>query len=77
MSKNFPTSIVTIGAEGVVLCEKGKDPYHFKGINVNVKNTHGAGDTFAGTFCAALISGEEIREAISIANNKASEFISK
>ena len=58
------------------MCEKDKKPLHFEGINVNVKSSHGAGDTFAGTFCAALISGESLNESIHIANKKAAEFVS-
>ena len=76
LSKRFPICIITTGAEGIVLCEKGKDPHHFKGIQVKVKSTHGAGDTFAGTFCAALVSGKDIAHAADIANKKAAEFIS-
>ena len=55
LSQNFPTSIITIGDEGVVLCEKEKDPYHFQGININVKSKNGAGDTFAVTFCEVIV----------------------
>ena len=44
---------------------------------MKVKSTHGAGDTFAGTFCAALVSGKDITDAADIANKKAAEFISQ
>ena len=76
LSKNFPLAIISIGQNGVVICEKEKEPVHFEALKVNIKNTHGAGDTFAGTFCAALVSGEELDEAIKIAIKKAAEFIS-
>jgi len=76
LTKNIPTSIISVGGEGVVFCEIDNEPIHFKGINVNVKSTHGAGDTFAGTFCSALVSGSKVIEAIEIANRKAAEFVS-
>ena len=76
LSEKFPIAILSAGDEGVILCEKQKDPIHFKGIKVKVKSTHGAGDTFAGTFCGALVSEKNLHEAINIANKKAAEFIS-
>ena len=76
LSNSFSNVIISAGEQGVVLCEKDKQPVHFKGIKVKVKSTHGAGDTFAGTFCAAWISGNNLNESIIIANKKAAEFIS-
>jgi ribokinase len=76
LSKMIPVVIISAGKKGVVLCEKNKEPIHFQGLKVNVKSTHGAGDTFAGTFCASLVLGKDLLEAIKIANQKAAEFIS-
>ena len=76
LSQKVPLVIVSAGENGVVFCEENKEPIHFEGLNVKVKSTHGAGDTFAGTFCASLVLGKEIEEAIKIANQKAAEFIS-
>lgn len=76
LAQKVPIAIVSAGENGVILCEKNKEPIHFKGFNVKVKSTHGAGDAFAGTFCASLVLGKEISEAIKIANKKAAEFIS-
>ena len=76
LSNSFSNVIISAGEQGVVLCEKDKQPVHFKGIKVKVKSTHGAGDTFAGTFCASWISGNNVNESIIIANKKAAEFIS-
>ena len=76
LSNSFSNVIISAGEQGVVLCEKDKQPIHFEGIKVKVKSTHGAGDTFAGTFCAAWISGNNVNESIIIANKKAAEFIS-
>ena len=76
LSNKIPIAIVSAGKRGVVLCEKNKNPVHFEGIKVLVKSTHGAGDAFAGTFCAAFVLGEKIEESVKIANQKAAEFIS-
>lgn len=76
LSNNIPIAIVSAGEKGVVFCEKDKNPVHFEGLKVLVKSTHGAGDTFAGVFCANLVLGENLEEAIKIANQKAAEFIS-
>ena len=76
LSNKIPITIVSAGEKGVVLCEKDKKPVHFEGVKVMVKSTHGAGDTFAGTFCAALVLGKELEDSIKIANKKAAEFIS-
>ena len=76
LSNKIPIAIVSAGKEGVVFCEKDKNPIHIKGLKVTVKSSHGAGDTFAGTFCASLILGKKLKEAIKIANKKAAKFIS-
>ena len=76
LSNNIPIVIISAGEKGVMLCEKDKNPIHFEGLKVLVKSTHGAGDTFAGTFCANLVLGKKLIEAIKIANKKAAEFIS-
>ena len=76
LSNKIPIAIVTAGEKGVVFCEKNKEPVHFEGLKVNVKSTHGAGDTFAGTLCSSLVLGKELEVAIKIANEKAAKFIS-
>ena len=76
LSNKIPIAIISAGDKGVVLCEKDRNPIHFEGLKVSVKSTHGAGDTFAGTFCASLVLGKKIEESIKIANKKAAEFIS-
>jgi ribokinase len=76
LSNKIPIAIISAGEKGLVLCEKDKEPVHFQGLRVKVRSTHGAGDRFAGTFCAELVLGKKLKEAIQIANQKAAEFIS-
>ena len=58
LSENIPIAIVSAGRDGAVLCQTNNEPIHFEGLKVKVKSTHGAGDTFAGTFCASLVLGK-------------------
>ena len=68
--------IITLGSDGVMLCEKDNKPIHIKGYSVNVKSAHGAGDYFAGKFLLDFIRNNDFEKSIRLANKKTSEFIS-
>ncbi len=68
--------IITLGSDGVILCEKYNKPIHIKGFPVNVKSAHGAGDYFAGKFLIDFIKNNDFENSIRIANKKTAEFIS-
>ena len=68
--------IITLGSDGVILCEKDNTPIHIKGFPVNVKSAHGAGDYFAGKFLIDFIKNNDFENSIRIANKKTAEFIS-
>ena len=68
--------IITLGNNGVVYCEKNKEPNHVKAYSVNIKNAHGAGDYFAGKFISNFIETNNFEDSIIIANKKTSQFIS-
>ncbi len=68
--------IITLGSDGVILCEKYNKPIHIKGFPVNVKSAHGAGDYFAGIFLIDFIKNNDFENSIRIANKKTAEFIS-
>ncbi len=68
--------IITLGSDGVILCEKDNKPIHIKGFPVNVKSAHGAGDFFAGKFLIDFIKNNDFKNSIRIANKKTAEFIS-
>ena len=68
--------IITLGSDGVILCEKDNKPIHIKGFPVNVKSAHGAGDYFAGKFLIDFIKNNDFENSIRIANKKTAEFIS-
>ena len=68
--------IITLGSDGVILCEKDNKPIHIKGYSVNVKSAHGAGDYFAGKFLIDFIKNNDFENSIRVANKKTAEFIS-
>tara|TARA_B100001123_G_C15236407_1_gene997296 strand:- start:147 stop:1007 length:861 start_codon:yes stop_codon:yes gene_type:complete len=71
LSQRFELVIITLGENGVVACESNKEAFHIASESIDVKSTHGAGDVFAGIFCAALTCNESIKKALEIANKKA------
>ena len=76
LSKIVSKVIITLGSDGVILCEKDNKPIHIKGYSVNVKSAHGAGDYFAGKFLLNFIKNNDFENSIRIANKKTAEFIS-
>ena len=65
------TVIVTRGALGVDLYERGQIRWHCPGIEVKVVDATGAGDAFVGSLCFALAQGKGIRSAVEEANIQA------
>jgi ribokinase len=58
--------LVTLGARGVVVATPS-GVQHFAAVPVEAVDTTGAGDTFIGGFCAALVGGRSVPEAIRFA----------
>ena len=75
LGEYFSTVIVTAGAEGIAARSNSAGRFAIKGNRVHVESAHGAGDVFAGTLCAELVSGSELYEAAKIANDVASSFV--
>ncbi len=61
------TIVLTDGAAGWWLTD-GRRQMSGSGLPVTAVDTTGAGDVFAGVFCAALDAGSEIEEAAAVAN---------
>ena len=55
--------IVTLGAEGALLCSQSGDT-HVPAHQVQVVDTTAAGDTFVGGLVAALLQGLALEEAV-------------
>jgi ribokinase len=68
LARGAAAVLVTLGADGCVLYEKGQAPYTVAGRRMAVLDTIGAGDTFTGALAAALARGEDLPQAIACAN---------
>lgn len=58
--------IVTLGASGAVVCEKG-NVYHIAAPAVEATDTTAAGDVFNGALVIALSEGKSLRDAVNFA----------
>ena len=77
LNKKFELVIITAGQDGVVASEENQNPIYLPSEKIEVKSTHGAGDVFAGIFCAAIASNENLLNALDIANKKAAFHVAK
>lgn len=68
---------ITLDVDGVVLLQKGQDPYKIACAPQDSKNTIGAGDTFTSALTLALASGLKIKTAAEIAAAAAAIVVQK
>ena len=68
--------IITLGEKGSILKEES-NIYNIPAINVKPLNTTGAGDTYNGVLCAALLEGNGLYDAAKIAGLAASISVTK
>lgn len=61
-------AIVTLGAEGCLVCERGKEPVMCPAKRVEVIDTVGAGDAFSAAFLAAWLGGAAAEAAAAAGN---------
>lgn len=70
--------LITRGAEGMVLIEKGQEPFALPAFNKSeVFDVSGAGDTVAATMALALVTGSSFIEAMALGNLAASIVVRK
>ena len=77
LNEKYPLVIITLGENGVVFSELNKKPTHLTTKKINVNNTHGAGDVFAGIFCASYALNDDLLTALQLANEKATFHVAK
>ena len=63
-----PTVIVTLGARGVTVAQRGQTMQHLASHTIQLVDTHGAGDSFIGALAARLADGETLTAAVRYAN---------
>ena len=68
--------VITLGAEGMAVCEKGKVVQHLPTEAKEVFDVSGAGDTVIATLTAALAAGADIVSAARLANLAAACVVS-
>ncbi|MEM1289738.1 MAG: PfkB family carbohydrate kinase [Pseudomonadota bacterium] len=78
LAGRFPNAItiVTLGGDGVVFAEPGKEPQHIDTKAVQAARLHGAGDRFIGNLAAARLRGLTWTDAITLAQRETGSFLS-
>ena len=75
-SKGVENVVITLGAKGAFIREKGA--YHqVPGMKVKAVDATAAGDTFCGAVCVALAEGKGIVEAVEFANRCAAITVTR
>jgi ribokinase len=69
--------LVTLGAAGCRLYQRGQAPVEVAGRVMPVRDTIGAGDTFTGALAAALARGESLASAMQWANAAAALSVTR
>jgi D-beta-D-heptose 7-phosphate kinase/D-beta-D-heptose 1-phosphate adenosyltransferase len=74
---NTAFSIITRGDKGITAGEKGKRIFHMPAFSHEVYDVTGAGDTVVSVLLLALVSGANLKEAVSLSNAAASIVVEK
>ncbi len=69
--------LVTLGELGMLLCERGRAPFHIPTVAQEVFDVSGAGDTVIATFTLAIAAGASPVEAAIISNHAAGIVVGK
>jgi ribokinase len=76
LTSRFASVVVTAGGDGVAFQNDVGEKVSLPSLAVKVQSTHGAGDMFVGTLGAKLALGNDIRGALSAANQEAAKLVS-
>lgn len=76
LAVSYKAVIVTAGGMGLAVCVGEDQQMTLPAKKVKVISTHGAGDCFVGSLCAALARGKPLVEACTDASNSAALHVS-
>jgi len=71
------STLITLGAEGMMLLEKDQSPFFDRAKAKNVADVSGAGDTCIATFAMSVTGGATLKEATLISNYASSVVVSE
>jgi len=69
--------LITLGEQGMLLCQRGQKPIHIQTVAQEVFDVSGAGDTVIAYFTAAIAAGASPLEAATLANHAAGIVVGK
>ena len=74
---NPALALITLGELGMLLCQRGKKPFHIPTVAQEVFDVSGAGDTVIATFTLAIAAGASPVEAAILSNHAAGIVVGK
>jgi rfaE bifunctional protein kinase chain/domain len=69
--------LITLGDQGMLLCQRGAKPFHIPTVAQEVFDVSGAGDTVIASFTLAIAAGASPIEAAIISNHAAGVVVGK
>ena len=72
-----PLLLITLGDQGMLLCQRGQKPFHIPTVAQEVFDVSGAGDTVIATFTMAIAAGASPVEAAILSNYAAGIVVGK
>ncbi len=69
--------LITLGEQGMLLCQRGQKPFHIPTVAQEVFDVSGAGDTVIATFTLAVAAGASPLEAAILSNHAAGIVVGK
>jgi D-beta-D-heptose 7-phosphate kinase/D-beta-D-heptose 1-phosphate adenosyltransferase len=69
--------LITLGEQGMLLCQRGQKPFHIPTVAQEVFDVSGAGDTVIASFTLAVAAGASPLEAAILSNHAAGVVVGK
>ncbi|MEI7732949.1 MAG: D-glycero-beta-D-manno-heptose-7-phosphate kinase [Verrucomicrobiota bacterium] len=69
--------LITLGEQGMLLCQRGQPPFHIPTVAQEVFDVSGAGDTVIASFTLAIAAGASPMEAAIFSNHAAGVVVGK